>query len=147
MQWRRRCSYSHPMLSRTLCVGSCPVGSVLAVPRPSAAFSFPSATDTSMAGLSTVIVEPNFRDCFCIAHPTPRFAALLDALPSAVVASRVSETVPLLAGLRCVAGPYAPPHAAEGRCPAGYPALLHTRAPPPPSPPRRALQLGSSAAG
>lgn len=36
-----------------------------------------------------MIVEPNFRDCFCIAHPTPRFEALLDALPSAVVASRV----------------------------------------------------------
>lgn len=48
------------------------------------------AADASLAGLSTVIVEPNFRDCFCIAHPTPRFEALLDSLPAAVVASRVS---------------------------------------------------------
>ncbi|KAL4430658.1 hypothetical protein ABPG75_005914 [Micractinium tetrahymenae] len=46
--------------------------------------------DTSRAGLSTVVVEPNFRDCFCIAHPTPRFEALLDGTPSAVVASKAA---------------------------------------------------------
>jgi hypothetical protein len=35
-------------------------------------------------------VEPNFRDSFCIAHPTPRYAAVLEGLPSAAVADRVS---------------------------------------------------------
>jgi hypothetical protein len=50
--------------------------------------------DTSATGLATYVVEPNFRDSFCVAHPTPRFSAVLEGLPSAVVAERVSH--PLL---------------------------------------------------
>lgn len=49
--------------------------------------------DTSATGLATYVVEPNFRDCFCVAHPTPRFTAVLEALPAAVVAERVSRLV------------------------------------------------------
>lgn len=50
--------------------------------------AFPPA-DASCTGLTAVIVEPNFRDCFCVAHPTPRFAAVLDGTPSVLVASKV----------------------------------------------------------
>ena len=51
------------------------------------------SADSSAAGLATYIVEPNFRDCFCIAHPTPRFAALLDGVPPVAVASKVGALV------------------------------------------------------
>lgn len=46
--------------------------------------------DTSRTGLGTYIVEPNFRDSFCVAHPTPRYAAVLEGLPAAVVIDRAS---------------------------------------------------------
>lgn len=52
-------------------------------------FSTPGADARSRAGLSTYIVEPNFKDAFCVAHPTPRYAALLEGLPAAVVTSQV----------------------------------------------------------
>ena len=51
--------------------------------------------DTGRTGLSSYIVEPNFRDCFCVAHPTPRYAAVLEALPQAVVADKVQHCTAL----------------------------------------------------
>ncbi|KAI3433758.1 hypothetical protein D9Q98_003565 [Chlorella vulgaris] len=45
--------------------------------------------NTGSTGLSSFVVEANFRDSFCVAHPTPRFAAVLDGLPNAVVANKV----------------------------------------------------------
>lgn len=47
------------------------------------------AADAGCTGLATFIVDPNFKDTLSVAHPTPRYAALLDSLPSAVVASKV----------------------------------------------------------
>jgi hypothetical protein len=49
------------------------------------------SADTGSTGLSSFVVEANFRDSFCVAHPTPRFAAVLDGLPNAVVANKVSS--------------------------------------------------------
>lgn len=46
--------------------------------------------DNSSAGLASYIVEPNFRDCFCIAHPTPRFSAVLDGVPTVAVVTKAS---------------------------------------------------------
>ncbi len=48
-----------------------------------------AAADAGCTGLATYIVEPNFKDTLSVAHPTPRYAALLDSLPPAVVASKV----------------------------------------------------------
>ena len=45
--------------------------------------------DAGCTGLATFIVDPNFKDTLSVAHPTPRYAALLDSLPPAVVASKV----------------------------------------------------------
>ena len=67
--------------------------SITTPPDPSPLLRSPSplhdCADTGRTGLSSYIVEPNFRDCFCVAHPTPRYAAVLDALPQAVVADKV----------------------------------------------------------
>ncbi|PRW58535.1 hypothetical protein C2E21_2841 [Chlorella sorokiniana] len=44
--------------------------------------------DAGCTGLETFVVDPNFKDTMSVAHPTPRYAALLDSLPAAVVASK-----------------------------------------------------------
>lgn len=57
-----------------------------------------ACADASLTGLATYIVEPNFKDSFCVAHPTPRYDALLSGLPVAVVASTVRILVALGVG-------------------------------------------------
>lgn len=48
--------------------------------------------DASSAGtLGTYIVDPAFRDAFAVAHPTPRYAAIVASLPQEVVATPVSR--------------------------------------------------------
>lgn len=46
-------------------------------------------TDGGDSGSSTFVVDPHFRDSFLVAHPTPRYAALLEALPQEVVTTQV----------------------------------------------------------
>ena len=53
-------------------------------------FLFTHADAASPAGMKTVIVETAWRDSFSVAHPTPRYAAILAACPSTIVADRVS---------------------------------------------------------
>ena len=69
-------------------------------PASPASMPAPSPADTSTTGLSGYIVDPNFRDCFCIAHPTTRYAAVLDGVPAAVVADRVSTRPPVAGRVR-----------------------------------------------
>jgi hypothetical protein len=59
------------------------------------------AADGSDSGSSTYVVDPNFRDSFVVAHPTPRYSAVLEGVDQEVVATQVG----LVAGGRdCVVG-------------------------------------------
>ena len=48
--------------------------------------------DASDAGLHCVVVDAAFRDSFSVAHPTPRYQTILDAVPSVVVTSKVRRS-------------------------------------------------------
>lgn len=58
-----------------------------------------AAADASDAGVATYVVDPCFREQFEIAHPTPRYDAIVKSLPQEVVATPavLSQVVGLLA--------------------------------------------------
>lgn len=57
-----------------------------------------SPNNNSPSNSSSIIVDPTFRDQFAIAHPSPRYAAVLEALPAVFVGptSKIQPLVELL---------------------------------------------------
>eukprot|EP00882_Tetradesmus_deserticola_P022091 GHRQ01023974.1.p1 GENE.GHRQ01023974.1~~GHRQ01023974.1.p1 ORF type:complete len:347 (+),score=102.97 GHRQ01023974.1:233-1273(+) len=58
-----------------------------------------STGSSGPARLDSIIVDPTFRDQFAIAHPSARYAAVLDALPAVFVGH--AGTIPQLVELLC----------------------------------------------
>jgi uncharacterized protein (TIGR01615 family) len=57
-----------------------------------------AAGNSSSGSIDSIIVDPTFRDQFAIAHPSARYAAVLDSLPAVFVghAGRIPQLVELL---------------------------------------------------
>jgi uncharacterized protein (TIGR01615 family) len=68
----------------------------LVLQRPQPANATPS--NSSSISIDSIIVDPTFRDQFAIAHPSARYAAVLDSLPAVYVghAGRIPQLVELL---------------------------------------------------
>jgi uncharacterized protein (TIGR01615 family) len=66
----------------------------LVLQRPQAAGN----SSSSSSSIDSIIVDPTFRDQFAIAHPSARYAAVLDSLPAVFVghAGRIPQLVELL---------------------------------------------------
>uniref|UniRef100_A0A383VS09 Uncharacterized protein n=1 Tax=Tetradesmus obliquus TaxID=3088 RepID=A0A383VS09_TETOB len=75
----------------------------LVLQRPQSVVDNSSSSSTfgggsSSSSINSIIVDPTFRDQFAIAHPSARYAAVLDSLPAVFVgpASRIPQLVELL---------------------------------------------------
>ncbi|KAF6263128.1 hypothetical protein COO60DRAFT_1491914 [Scenedesmus sp. NREL 46B-D3] len=68
----------------------------LVLQRPSTAHA--TAGSISAVRVDSIVVDPTFRDQFAIAHPSARYAAVLDSLPAVFVghAGRIPQLVELL---------------------------------------------------
>jgi uncharacterized protein (TIGR01615 family) len=70
----------------------------LVLQRPHSASHTAGNSSSSSVSINSIIVDPTFRDQFAIAHPSARYAAVLDSLPAVFVghAGRIPQLVELL---------------------------------------------------